>query len=93
MEFKIESAEKEFQELVAKRKQEIELGVRKKVNKLRLWYVLVEYGVLILGYTIICCFVSWQLAIGIWLIQWGNNMAQKRQLYKDDNFWKEIWKF
>ena len=93
MQLKVESSELEFQELVDKRKKEIKLQVDKKIDKIRFWYVIVELLVTTGGYAMIWYFASWQIAVGIWLAQWGNNMAQRRNIHKERNLWKEIWKF
>ena len=93
MEIKIESSEKEFQELVEKRKLEIQQAVTKKVQKYKFWYVIVELVVTIGGYGMLWYFFNWQLALGLFLIQWGNNMAQSRNIHKEPNLWKEIWKY
>lgn len=92
MQFKVESSELEFQELVEKRKQEIKLEVNKKIDKIRFWYVMVELVVMISGYAMLVYFTSWQIALAIFLVQTSDSMRLTRTLNKEKSFWKIIWR-
>lgn len=93
MKMKVESAEQEFKELVAKRQEEIIKETVKKVVFMRKAYVLVELLFTGLGFFIVGYFVSLWLALGIFLIVCGIRMSITRTVYRQrSNLWREIWK-
>lgn len=100
MNYKIESAEQEFQELQQKRIKEI-MDARAKIlaettskaRKFQLYYVLVELALTLAGYLVIGFMVSWWLVLGVFLLHWGINMSVRRTIYQNKkNLWSEIWK-
>ena len=76
---KIESQEKEFQDLVEKRKKEIQLEVDKKIHNYKIGYVTIELIALIIGYTLLCYSLGWTATTGIFLVILGNNASQNRK--------------
>lgn len=100
MNLKMESSEKEFQELQQKRIKE-NLEARKKImeqtvakaKKFQFYYVILELGLTITGYLILGFMVSWWLVLGLFFYNWGTNMTTRRVLNQDKkNIWSEIWK-
>lgn len=100
MNIKMESSEKEFQELQQKRVKEI-LEARAKImaetvakaKKFQLYYVLMELAFSLAGYLIVGFMVSWWLTLGIFFIHWSINLGNRRTIYQNKkNLWSEIWK-
>lgn len=92
MKLKIESSQLEYQELVQKREQEIEQVKQKAISKIRIQYLIIELVVTFAGYILLVCFANWQVALGVWLALWGNNMGFTRNFVKKENILRDIWK-
>lgn len=100
MKLQVESSENEFISLMNKKKAEeseiiarVEQEAFDKMMRFRRWYVIVEFILTITGYAILIYQFNWWVGIGLFLAQWGNNLSQQREVYKDNgNIWKQIWK-
>lgn len=77
----VESSEKEFQQLVEKRKKELQLEVDKKIHNYKKIYVVIELVLGIIGFGIIIYTGGWLLALGIGVAMTGNNMMQNRKFW------------
>jgi hypothetical protein len=53
---------------------EKELEKEKKKAKAKIWVLFFEIFIGIVGFTLIVCNAGWLVAIGIWLMLWGNNI-------------------
>ncbi len=101
MNIKIESSEKDFQEMLMKRQHEKmkkELDEKQKtthkVLRLQLLYLAVEGVTLIIGYGLIFYQLGFLVGLGIWFIFWSNNLSILRNLYKDSHkLIKELWSY
>jgi hypothetical protein len=77
----VESSEKEFQQLVEKRKKEIQLEVDKKIHNYKTIYVAIELALGLIGFGIIVYTGGWLLALGVGIAMWGNNLMQNRKFW------------
>lgn len=90
----MESMEKDFKELLEKKRSEIQAGVDKNIKKYRARYLIIELIVGIIGYGLIIYNFSFLLALGVWFAIWSNNMGMTRTYHKGKNkeINQEIWK-
>ncbi len=94
MKLKMESSEKEFEDLVKKKQEEIQYETDMKVLNLRKWYLRIELILSIVGYGVIIYAGGWILGIGFYLVNWGNNMGMLRTVYKEANgLIRNIWTY
>lgn len=78
----MESSEKEFQQLVAKREKEIKAQVEAKVHKFKTGYVAFELILSLIGFGIITYTGGWLMGVGVFFAMWGNNMMLGRKNWK-----------
>ena len=88
----MESIEQEFKELTNKREQEALQQTTKKIYRLKVWYLILELVLSIIGYGLIIYHSSFLLALGVWFAIWGNNMGFIRGYSNKNNLLKKLWR-
>lgn len=89
--FKMESSEKEFEELLNEKRKELQKEIDTKVKNIKLGYRIFETIILLTGYVILNFTIGFWATLGIALVMWGNSLYTLRKSYKD-NLFKEIFK-